>query len=136
MRAFFHGKNHAGLYHFKYHPALDHMALIIGRCGDCLHSEHFFVRCFCTISSQKRETQLKNFTSHIQVLPFGEVAAACAATIRATLDTLEKCAEFRKLRIGDYRVTYQVRETEVLISVLAVGPRRDTEIYKAALKRK
>ena len=45
-------------------------------------------------------------------------------------------ADFRKLRIGDYRVVYQVRENEVIIYVLAVGPRRDKEIYKAAFKRK
>lgn len=45
-------------------------------------------------------------------------------------------AEFRKLRVGDHRVVYQVRETEVFIYVLAVGPRRDKEIYKAATKRK
>ena len=38
-------------------------------------------------------------------------------------------AEFRKLRVGDHRVVYQVRETEVFIYVLAVGPRRDKEIY-------
>ena len=45
-------------------------------------------------------------------------------------------ADFRKLRIGDYRVVYQVRGNEVIIYVLAVGPRRDKEIYKAAFKRK
>ena len=45
-------------------------------------------------------------------------------------------ANFRKLRIGDYRVVYQVREREIMVFVLAVGPRRDKEIYQAALKRK
>ena len=45
-------------------------------------------------------------------------------------------AEFRKLRVGDHRVVYQVKESEVFIYVLAVGPRRDNEIYKAAIKRK
>jgi mRNA interferase RelE/StbE len=43
---------------------------------------------------------------------------------------------FRKLRMGDYRVVYQVREKTVVVYVLAVGPRRDKEIYKAAMKRK
>ena len=43
---------------------------------------------------------------------------------------------FRKLRIGDYRVVYQVREKTVIVFVLAIGPRRDKEIYRAALKRK
>ena len=45
-------------------------------------------------------------------------------------------ANFRKLRIGDYRVVYQVREKTVIVFVLAIGPRRDKEIYRAALKRK
>ena len=42
---------------------------------------------------------------------------------------------FRKLRIGDCRVVYQVEE-KVTVFVLAIGPRRDKEIYRAALKRK
>ncbi len=45
-------------------------------------------------------------------------------------------ANFRKLRIGDYRVVYQVREKTIIVYVLAIGPRRDKEIYSAALKRK
>lgn len=45
-------------------------------------------------------------------------------------------ADFRKLRVGDYRVVYHVREKTVVVYVLAVGPRRDKEIYRAAVKRK
>lgn len=45
-------------------------------------------------------------------------------------------ANFRKLRVGDYRVVYQVLERKVIVFVLAIGPRRDKEIYKAALQRK
>ena len=48
----------------------------------------------------------------------------------------ENLANFRKLRVGDYRVVYQVREKTVVVYVLAVGPCRDKEIYRAALKRK
>lgn len=44
--------------------------------------------------------------------------------------------DFRKLRVGDYRVVYQVHEKKVVVYVLAVGPRRDKEIYRSALKRK
>ncbi|WP_035236835.1 type II toxin-antitoxin system RelE family toxin [Desulfobacter vibrioformis] len=39
---------------------------------------------------------------------------------------------FRKLRIGDYRVVYRIVEQKVIVYVLAVGPRRDKEIYRAA----
>jgi len=45
-------------------------------------------------------------------------------------------ANFRKLRVGDNRVVYQVREKTVVVYVLPVGPRRDKEIYRAAVKRK
>ena len=45
-------------------------------------------------------------------------------------------AEFRKLRVGDHRVVYQAREQTVIVYVLAVGPRRDKEVYRAALGRK
>ena len=44
--------------------------------------------------------------------------------------------DFRKLRVGDCRVVYQVLQAEVVVYVLAIGPRRDKEIYKTALKRK
>jgi mRNA interferase RelE/StbE len=43
--------------------------------------------------------------------------------------------DFRKLRIGDYRIVYQVVEEKVTVFVLAVGPRRDKEIYHAAVSR-
>ncbi|MDX2441766.1 MAG: type II toxin-antitoxin system RelE/ParE family toxin [Desulfobacterales bacterium] len=42
---------------------------------------------------------------------------------------------FRKLRIGDFRVVYQVFNKKVIVFVLAVGPRRDKEIYRSASKR-
>ena len=45
-------------------------------------------------------------------------------------------ANFRKLRVGDYRVVYQVKGKTIVVYVLAVGPRRDREVYKAALKMK
>lgn len=44
-------------------------------------------------------------------------------------------ASFCKLRIGDYRVVYQVLSAKVLVYFLTVGPRRDKEIYSAAVKR-
>ena len=45
-------------------------------------------------------------------------------------------ANYRKLRIGDYRVVYQVKEKKVIVFVLAIGLRRDKEIYKSAQQRK
>ena len=74
-------------------------------------------------------------------------ASAARRILRAIDDKLTKdplqfgsplsgnLSTFRKLRIGDYRLVYQVINTEVTVYVLAVGPRRDKEIYKAATKR-
>lgn len=45
-------------------------------------------------------------------------------------------SSFRKLRVGDYRVVYQVQGSKVVVYVLAVGPRRDKEIYRLAFGRK
>jgi len=45
-------------------------------------------------------------------------------------------ANFRKLRVGDYRVVYQVVDAQVIVYVLAVGPRRDKEVYAAAVQRR
>lgn len=43
---------------------------------------------------------------------------------------------YRKLVIfGQYRVVYRVERGEVLVFVLAVGIRRDAEVYAEALRR-
>ena len=44
-------------------------------------------------------------------------------------------AGLRKLRVGDYGVVYQVRDTEVVIYILAVGPRRNKGIYQTTSKK-
>lgn len=40
-----------------------------------------------------------------------------------------------KLRIGQYRVIYEIRKDKVLVYVAKVGFRRDDEVYKEVLKR-
>ena len=45
-------------------------------------------------------------------------------------------ADFRKLRVGDCRVVFRVFQEQVQVYVLAVGPRRDKEIYRMAGTRK
>ena len=42
---------------------------------------------------------------------------------------------FRKLRIGDFRIVYQVLDKKVTVFVLAIGPRRDKEINRSASNR-
>lgn len=44
--------------------------------------------------------------------------------------------QYRKLVIFDkYRIIYRVHQQDVLVFVLAVGIRRDSEIYEEALRR-
>lgn len=40
-----------------------------------------------------------------------------------------------KLRSAGYRLVYQVRDNELVISVVAVGKRERNAVYKAAVKR-
>jgi mRNA interferase RelE/StbE len=40
-----------------------------------------------------------------------------------------------KLRIGKYRVIYEIEEEKVLVCVIMVGYRRDEEAYKKAITR-
>lgn len=44
--------------------------------------------------------------------------------------------DYRKLVIFDkYRIIYRVHRDEVLVFILAVGIRRDSEVYEEALRR-
>lgn len=40
-----------------------------------------------------------------------------------------------KLRVGEYRVIYEMRKNLVTVLVLKIGYRRDDEVYKQMLKR-
>ena len=40
-----------------------------------------------------------------------------------------------KLRRAGYRLVYQVRDNEVVVSVVAVGKRERNQVYKTAIKR-
>ncbi len=40
-----------------------------------------------------------------------------------------------KLRIGEYRVIYEIEEEKVLVYVILVGCRRDEEAYKKVITR-
>ena len=44
--------------------------------------------------------------------------------------------QYRKLKVfNDYRVVYRVERHEIIVFILAVGIRRDAEVYELALKR-
>jgi len=41
----------------------------------------------------------------------------------------------RRIRTGDTRIVYKVNQDKIEVLVVAVGPRRNDEIYKTARKR-
>ena len=42
---------------------------------------------------------------------------------------------FWKLRVGQFRVIYEIQENQVLVYVILVGFRRDEEVYRKVLYR-
>ncbi|MEK6693534.1 MAG: type II toxin-antitoxin system RelE/ParE family toxin [Nitrospirota bacterium] len=40
-----------------------------------------------------------------------------------------------KLRVGQYRVVYDIKKDKVLVYVIKVGFRRDEEVYREVIKR-
>lgn len=50
------------------------------------------------------------------------------------LNGLKDCYKI-KLRSAGYRLVYQVRDSEILISVVAIGKRDRNQVYKIAIKR-
>ena len=52
----------------------------------------------------------------------------------ARLNGLRDCYKI-KLRSAGFRMVYQVRDEEVVVSVIAVGKRERNAVYKAAVKR-
>jgi mRNA interferase RelE/StbE len=52
----------------------------------------------------------------------------------ARLSGLRDCYKI-KLRSAGFRLVYQVRDEEVVVSVVAVGKRERNAVYKAAVKR-
>ncbi|BBP46301.1 RelE toxin [Thiosulfatimonas sediminis] len=52
----------------------------------------------------------------------------------AKLNGLNDCYKI-KLRSVGYRLVYQVRDNELVVSVIAVGKRDRNQVYKAAINR-
>jgi mRNA interferase RelE/StbE len=50
------------------------------------------------------------------------------------LNGMKDCYKI-KLRSAGYRLVYQVRDAEILVSVVAVGKRGRNQVYKIAIKR-
>jgi len=67
---------------------------------------------------------------------FKNKLAARIATPRvesSRLSGMQDCYKI-KLRSAGYRLVYQVRDAEIIVSVIAVGKRERNAVYKAAVK--
>lgn len=52
----------------------------------------------------------------------------------ARLNGMKDCYKIKLLSVG-YRLVYQVRDSEIVVSVVAVGKRERNQVYKIATKR-
>ncbi len=52
----------------------------------------------------------------------------------ARLNRMKDCYKIKLRQVG-YRLVYQVRDTELIVTVIAVGKREKNFIYKRAVKR-
>lgn len=52
----------------------------------------------------------------------------------ARLSGMKDCYKI-KLRSAGYRLVYEVRDTEIVVSIVAVGRRDRNQVYKTAAKR-
>ena len=52
----------------------------------------------------------------------------------ARLNGMKDCYKIKLRQVG-YRLVYQVRDTELIVTVIAVGKREKNFIYKRAVKR-
>ena len=50
------------------------------------------------------------------------------------LNGMKDCYKI-KLRSAGYRLVYEVRDQELIVSVVAIGKRERNEVYKTAIKR-
>lgn len=52
----------------------------------------------------------------------------------ARLNGMKDCYKI-KLRSAGYRLVYEVRDAEIVVSVVAIGKRESNQVYKTAIKR-
>lgn len=73
----------------------------------------------------------KSIDPHSQRLILREIRKKLAVDPKAYGNSLT--GEFKgywKLRVGDFRVIYKIKEKEIVVLVIKVGARRDQKVYK------
>ena len=77
--------------------------------------------------SKKAEKELKNIERNTAVR-IGIKLMALGNEPRPRQSVKLKGTDFHRLKVGDYRVIYQIKDSEEIVNVLSVGHRR--EVYR------
>jgi mRNA interferase RelE/StbE len=79
---------------------------------------------FKSVSHSDKRTILKNIHKKLTISPF-EYGKPLLGELKG----------YWRLRVGDYRVIYKIKEDIVEVLVIKVGIRRDDEVYKKLIPR-
>ena len=82
--------------------------------------------------SHKAERQFKNLSNQIQKRLKPKIDALAQNPRPRGVRKLEGEDELYRVRVGDYRVIYQVRDDVLIVLVVSLGDRK--EIYKRRIK--
>jgi mRNA interferase RelE/StbE len=82
--------------------------------------------------SRKAERQFKDLTNQIQKRLKPKIDALAQNPRPCGVKKLEGEDELYRIRVGDYRVIYQVRDDVLIVLVVSLGDRK--EIYKRRIK--
>ena len=82
--------------------------------------------------SRKAERQFKALTNQIQKRLKPKIDALAQNPRPRGVKKLEGEDELYRVRVGDYRVIYQVRDDVLIVLVVSLGDRK--EIYKRGIK--
>lgn len=82
--------------------------------------------------SRKAERQFKDLTNQIQKRLKPKIDALAQNPRPRGVKKLEGEDELYRVRVGDYRVIYQVRDDVLIVLVVSLGDRK--EIYKRGIK--
>ena len=82
--------------------------------------------------SRKAERQFKALTNQIQKRLKPKIDALAQNPRPRGVKKLEGEDELYRIRVGDYRVIYQVRDDVLIVLVVSLGDRK--EIYKRGIK--
>ena len=87
---------------------------------------------YSIVFTERADKQLQKLAIQVQKIIIKKIKTLQDGTLKNNnIKKLVGASDFYRLRVGDYRVVYQIRERELVILVLKVGHRKD--IYREML---